>query len=84
MIPSFIDYLRGGLQFNMIVAIDFTASNGITVNPQSLHYINEEEPNQYQIAIMAISQILLNYDTNKRIAAFGFGSKPNFGELKPG
>lgn len=59
----------------MIVAIDFTGSNGSPKQPTSLHYINPTAPNQYQLAIASISQILMNYDTDKRIPAFGFGGK---------
>lgn len=76
--PSFIDYLRGGLQLNMVVAIDFTASNGIASQPSSLHFLNPQGPNQYQLAIAAISQILMAYDSDKHIAAFGFGGKPKW------
>ena len=27
-VPGFVDYLRGGIQISLAVAIDFTASNG--------------------------------------------------------
>jgi hypothetical protein len=76
--PSFVDYLRGGLQLNMAVAIDFTGSNGVPKSPTSLHFMNPNAPNQYQLAINFISQILLSYDSDKRIQAFGFGAKTNF------
>ena len=80
--PSFIDYLKGGLELNMIVAIDFTGSNGTPSSPNSLHYMNPSSLNQYQNAIMAISGILMNYDTDKRIPCFGFGAQMNFPQLK--
>lgn len=76
--PSFVDYLRGGLELNMIVAIDFTGSNGSPKQPSSLHYMNPTAPNQYQMAIASITQILMNYDSDKKIPAFGFGAKTNF------
>lgn len=79
--PTFVDYLRGGLELNMMIAIDFTASNGMPKFPNSLHYMDPAKPNQYQIAIDAISQILLNYDSDKKIPAFGFGAKPHFPNL---
>lgn len=63
----------------MIVAIDFTGSNGSPKYANSLHYMNPTAPNQYQMAIAAITQILMNYDSDKRIPAFGFGAKTNFG-----
>jgi hypothetical protein len=62
----------------MIVAIDFTGSNGSPKQPSSLHYMNPTAPNQYQLAIQAISTILMNYDSDKRIPSFGFGAKTNF------
>ncbi|CAM6006454.1 unnamed protein product [Sphagnum balticum] len=34
--------------------------------------------NHYQQAIVAIGSILLNYDSDKRIPAFGFGAKTRF------
>lgn len=77
--PSFVSYLRGGLELNMIVAIDFTGSNGVPKFPTSLHHMNPNKPNQYQMAIFSVAQILMNYDSNKRIPAFGFGAKTKFG-----
>lgn len=76
--PTFIDYLRGGLQLNLSVAVDFTGSNGAVTQPSSLHYLNQYSLNNYQQAIMAIGNILLNYDYDKRIPAFGFGAKLRF------
>jgi hypothetical protein len=66
----------------MIVAVDFTGSNGTPTSPNSLHYMNPSSPNQYQNAIMAISGILMNYDSDKRIPCFGFGAQMNFPQLK--
>jgi hypothetical protein len=36
-LPNFLEYLRSGWAVNMSVAIDFTASNGELVEPDSLH-----------------------------------------------
>lgn len=47
--PSFLDYLRSGWQINLHVAIDFTASNGESSLPTSLHYLGGF--NQYESAI---------------------------------
>jgi len=77
-----MDYIRGGLQLNLSVAIDFTASNGTPTTSSSLHYLDPYKPNQYQKAIMAVGNILLNYDYDKMIPAFGFGAKPNFPQLR--
>lgn len=68
----------------MIVAIDFTGSNGSPKYPTSLHYMNPAAPNQYQLAIAAITNILMSYDSDKRIPAFGFGAKTKFnGAVSP-
>lgn len=37
--PIFIDYLKGGMQINVSVAIDYTASNGQINEPSSLHFL---------------------------------------------
>lgn len=37
--------IRGGLELNLILAIDFTGSNGKPSDPSSLHYINPNQPN---------------------------------------
>ena len=67
---------------NLSVAIDFTGSNGSPTHPNSLHFMDPYKPNQYQKAIMAVGNILLNYDSDKMIPAFGFGAKPNFPTLR--
>lgn len=77
-IPTFMDYLKGGQELNLSIAIDFTASNGSVSSPSSLHYMDPYKPNQYQAAINAVSQILLNYDSDKRIPCYAFGGKPRF------
>ena len=45
------------------VGIDFTASNGDPKHPQSLHYINPYEPNEYVKALMAVGEVCQDYDT---------------------
>lgn len=75
---SFIDYIRGGEHLSVIVAIDFTGSNGSPNQPSSLHYRFGNGMNQYQAAIHAVCQILLNYDYDQMVPVFGFGGKPLF------
>ena len=38
---TFLDYIKGGLRLNLVVAVDMTASNGDPASPHSLHYINQ-------------------------------------------
>ncbi|KAF3689149.1 Copine-2 [Channa argus] len=46
------------------VGIDFTASNGNPREPSSLHYINPLGSNEYLAAILAVGQIIQDYDTS--------------------
>ena len=55
--------------------MDFTASNGNPCDPASLHYLNPCGMNQYEDALNAVGDILLNYDTDKLVPMFGFGGK---------
>jgi hypothetical protein len=71
---SFIDYLRGGMQINLSIAIDFTASNLEPNDPKSLHYLSSYN-NQYEMAIKSCGNIIANYDYNKMFATYGFGGK---------
>lgn len=75
---SFIDYLRGGTQFTLMVAVDFTGSNGDYNQPNSLHYLNPNAQNEYERAMWAVGNILDNYDQSKMYPVFGFGGKPSW------
>ncbi|KAF9428042.1 Copine-8 [Podila epigama] len=75
--PSFLDYLAGGVQLNLVVAIDFTQSNGDPRHPQSLHYRNPSGENDYTRAIRSVGNILQCYDTDKKFPVYGFGGRVN-------
>lgn len=74
---SFLDYVMGGCEISLMVAIDFTASNGDPRDPSSLHYMGNNTENQYTAAIRAVGSVLEHYDTDKLIPAWGFGGKLN-------
>jgi hypothetical protein len=74
--PSFIDYLRSGWQINLHVAIDFTASNGESSVPTSLHYLGQF--NQYEQAIQSVGSILEVYDNDRSFPVYGFGGVPRY------
>jgi hypothetical protein len=78
-VPTFADYLKGGLQLGFSVAVDYTGSNGNYTMPNSLHYLggNPQQFNQYQNAIASIGPIIEDYDHDKKFSAYGFGAKPN-------
>eukprot|EP01090_Pellita_catalonica_P010863 TRINITY_DN22311_c0_g1_i1.p1 TRINITY_DN22311_c0_g1~~TRINITY_DN22311_c0_g1_i1.p1 ORF type:complete len:514 (-),score=73.49 TRINITY_DN22311_c0_g1_i1:61-1602(-) len=74
---SFMEYLGSGLEISLMVAIDFTVSNGNPTSPKSLHYNNPHgEPNEYVKAISSVGDILAHYDRNQRFPVYGFGGKP--------
>lgn len=62
---------------NCYVAIDFTQFNGDPRNKESLHYCNPEadEPNQYELAIRAVGEIIQDYDSDNIFPALGFGAR---------
>ncbi|KAL9657419.1 hypothetical protein ABK040_014406 [Willaertia magna] len=70
---SFLEFLGGGMTMSLIVAVDFTASNGDPNTPTSLHFNRAGTMNQYESAIRAVGQILAEYDHDKQFPTFGFG-----------
>lgn len=76
--PTFTDFIMGGCEISLMVAIDFTASNGPAYDISSLHYINASaclQYNQYEQAVLAIGNVLENYDTDRMYPVYGFGAK---------
>ena len=71
---GFLDYIRGGMQINLTVAIDFTGSNGNPSQPNSLHYIGTNS-NSYEVAIRSCGNIVAYYDYDQLFPAFGFGGR---------
>lgn len=71
-----MDYLQGGLEIGLTCAIDFTASNGDPRDPRSLHY-NSPDPNHqnpYEMAIRSTADVLLPYDQDGMVPAYGYGA----------
>jgi hypothetical protein len=82
---AFSDFLVGGLQMNLCIAVDFTASNRDAECTSSLHYIGKEgsgQFNEYQAAIRAVGDVLAFYDFDKRFPSFGFGAKLVYDDMK--
>ena len=74
--PTFVGYVNGGCKLNVVVAIDFTGSNGNPREPGTLHYIDPNGAyNDYQKAIKSIVGILSKYDEDQKFPVFGFGAK---------
>ena len=71
---TFLDYLSKGMQINLDIAIDYTASNN--ENPISLHNISQRSQNDYEKAIYSCGSILAFYDYDKLFPVYGFGGIP--------
>mmetsp|Transcript_2623 Transcript_2623/g.3500 ORF Transcript_2623/g.3500 Transcript_2623/m.3500 type:complete len:577 (-) Transcript_2623:78-1808(-) len=75
---DFVDYVSGGCELNVMVAIDFTGSNGDPRKQGTLHYLHRGEPqvrNDYEKAIASIVSILGQYDSDQMYPVVGFGAK---------
>jgi hypothetical protein len=71
---KFLEYLRGGLQIALIFGIDFTASNGDPIIPQSLHFTGGNSPNSYEKAIKSCGEIVAYYDADQLFPVYGYGA----------
>ena len=69
---SFLEYVFGGCEIELSMAIDFTLSNGDPKSPASLHYLDPKR-NQYLQAISSVGNILQFYNTDKMVNLYGFG-----------
>ena len=58
----------------MVVAVDYTGSNGDPHEPSSLHYQSAIQKNQYQQALESVGQVVEPYDTDKQFPIYGFGA----------
>lgn len=61
---TFLEYIFGGCEINLAIAIDFTASNGAIQFSNSLHTKNLNN-NQYYQALKSVGDILQFYDSDK-------------------
>jgi hypothetical protein len=73
---EFVDYLQMGLQISLVVGVDFTLSNGDPYTSSSLHYINGQYPNDYEMSMRQCGSIIAYYDYDQRFPLLGFGGIP--------
>mmetsp|Transcript_2477 Transcript_2477/g.3436 ORF Transcript_2477/g.3436 Transcript_2477/m.3436 type:complete len:570 (-) Transcript_2477:75-1784(-) len=73
--PTFVDYISGGCEISMGVAIDYSASNGDPRKAGTPHYFKGEEKNDYESAIQAVGKVLSPYDSDHMHSVWGFGAK---------
>ena len=74
---SFLEYVFGGCEIGLNIAIDFTGSNGDPTKRSSLHYKGDMTNNEYLNAIKSVGSILQYYDSDKQIPVFGYGARIN-------
>jgi len=74
--PTFVNYVRGGCQLQVAVAVDATASNGDPRKPGTLHHFADGGRNGYEEALHALCTTLAKYDSDQKYPVFGFGAKP--------
>jgi hypothetical protein len=74
---SFLEYLAGGIQLNLAVGVDYTASNGAPDTPTSLHYRAPGGTNAYMNVLASVGSILMPYDYDQWVPAYGFGANLN-------
>ena len=70
---SFLEYIFGGCEIGLSIAIDFTLSNRDPSRADSLHYLDMQR-NEYLNAIKSVGNILQYYDSDKMIPVLGFGA----------
>ena len=71
-IHSFLDYLKAGCEISLMVAIDFTGSNGDPRDQGTLHDIYSQPMSPYQQAIHSIGNVLSHYDSDNKYPVYGF------------
>ena len=62
---TFLEYVFGGCEIGLNIAIDFTGSNGDPASTRSLHYHGNLDRNEYLNAIKSVGNILQYYDSDK-------------------
>ena len=61
---TFLEYIFGGCEIQLSIALDFTLSNGNPSDRDSLHYLDLNK-NEYLNAIRSVGNILQYYDSDK-------------------
>jgi len=72
---SFLEFLSAGLEMQLVIAIDFTGSNGDPASSSSLHALNKPGGNDYERAISQVVEVLEPYDSDGKIPLYGFGCR---------
>jgi hypothetical protein len=74
-VPSMLQYINGGFELNLMVAVDCTTKNGPIHTEQSLHHRSPHYLNDYQAVMSKLGSIVEHYGTSRRFAMWGFGGR---------
>nr|CAJ2476277.1 unnamed protein product [Leishmania braziliensis] len=75
---SFLEYVQAGMSINIAFSIDFTGSNGAPSDPRSLHFCSPYHPSSYVRAMLAVSNVVQEYDSDRMFPVYGFGAVAPF------
>ena len=83
MEPTFVNYVAGGCELRVIVAIDCTKSNGNPEDVTSLHHFKDDDDrrNDYEEALHSICSCLSKFDSDQQYPVFGFGANQKDGTI---
>lgn len=82
-IPSMLQYISGGMEIDLTIAVDCSLNNGArTEDTQGLHTRSNQYLNDYQAAIDKVGIIMESYSKDKIFNIWGFGAAFN-GDEKP-
>ena len=78
--PTAVDYLLGGHEICLTLAIDFTVSNGDYTLPSSYHHLSPSNENSYMECIRSAINFSQKFSNNSLsslpVIAYGFGAAP--------
>lgn len=73
-IPSMLQYLSGGCEMDLMVAIDCTEQNGDWRKKDTLHYSSQSWLNDYQAVLFKVGSVFDGYNSGKKgYIMWGYG-----------
>lgn len=81
-IPSLLEFVSGGCEIDLTIAVDCSLANGEHTDETGLHFRSNLWLNDYQAAIHKVGVIMESYSKHKHFKIWGFGADIN-GENVP-
>ncbi|CAB9505045.1 Copine-1 [Seminavis robusta] len=72
-IPSLLEFVCGGCEIDLTIAVDCSMANGEYTDETGLHFRSQLWLNDYQAAIHKVGVICESYNTRKEFNIWGFG-----------